>query len=458
MSPLESAPRGIGAEKRRSQRILLRVPIDLAATDRAGKAFEEQTHTMIVNAHGALVQLRADIKETSSIRLRNRFTKEEMGCRLVWLKVLEDGTRHVAIEFLKPSPRFWQVDFPPEDWDVINMKAAVLKEYGQPMQVIESAKPVPAADEVLLRVEACGVCHSDLHMAHGDWPDVKARMTLPAILGHEVVGHVTDCGADVKQLARGQRVGVGWLHSTCGACEMCAEGAENLCLNRTVTGIAAPGGFAEYMRIKASHAIPIPDGLASDKAAPFFCAGLTVYHACRSAAIEAGQHVAVFGIGGLGHLAVQLAAQAGAEVTAVDIADEKLALARKCGAHHLVRADAKDALKQIRVPGAVNVAIVTATAKSAYDQAFRVLRRRGTIVVVGLPKEDLTFFADDLVVTEARIVGSAVGTRAEMREVLALAAAGKLACATENFKLDEINDVFARMERGQLLGRAVIKL
>jgi propanol-preferring alcohol dehydrogenase len=444
-------------EKRRSQRILLRVPVDFSGVDRKGKSFEEQTHTLIVNAHGAMVQLKAEIKENSPVKLRNRFTKEQMECRLVWLKQMEDGTRHVAVEFVKPSPRFWQVDFPPEDWDVVSMKAAVLKEFGEPLQLVDSAKPVPSADEVLIHVEACGVCHSDLHLARGDWPDVKARMTLPAILGHEVVGKVTDCGADVKPLVRGQRVGIGWLHSTCGTCEMCAEGAENLCLNRTVTGIAAPGGFAEYMRVKASHAISIPDALPADKAAPLFCAGLTVYHACRNAGIAAGQHVAVFGIGGLGHLAVQLAAQAGAQVTAVDIADVKLELARNCGAKHLVRGDGEDAVKRIRAVGPVHVAVVTATAKSAYDQAFGALRRRGTIAVVGLPKDDLTFFADDLVVTEARIVGSAVGTRAEMREVLELAAAGKLVCETEIVRLEQINDVFGRMERGQIRGRAVIK-
>ncbi|HWQ02857.1 MAG TPA: alcohol dehydrogenase catalytic domain-containing protein, partial [Candidatus Nitrosotenuis sp.] len=282
-TPRESPTRSSGIEKRRSQRILLRIPVDLSGINKSGKSFEEKTFTLIVNAHGAMVEVRSDIQEGTPVTLQNRFTRERVQCRQVWLKIKDDGTRHVALEFTKPSPRFWQVDFPPDDWDLASMRAAVLKEFGAPLDITESARPIPAADEVLIRVEACGVCHSDLHMARGDWPAVKAHMKLPAILGHEAIGRVTERGADVQSLKIGQRVGIGWLHSTCGRCEMCMDGAENLCYERTVTGIAAPGGFAEFMRIKASHAIPIPDALASEQAAPYFCAGLTVYHACNQA-------------------------------------------------------------------------------------------------------------------------------------------------------------------------------
>ncbi|MBI3404402.1 MAG: alcohol dehydrogenase catalytic domain-containing protein [Acidobacteria bacterium] len=148
---------------------------------------------------------------------------------------------------------------------------------------------MPQPDEVLIKVEACGVCHSDLHMARGDWPDVKAKTVLPAILGHEAVGRVVELGSAVQGIAIGDRVGVGWLYSTCGVCEQCADGAENLCLDRKVTGIAAPGGFAEFMRIRASHAIPIPEKLPSEEVAPYFCAGLTVYHALKKADIRSGQ-------------------------------------------------------------------------------------------------------------------------------------------------------------------------
>jgi len=336
------------------------------------------------------------------------------------------------------------------------MKAALLREFGQPLEIAHVPAPAPPADEVLIRVEACGVCHSDLHMAHGDWPDVAAKMSLPAILGHEAVGRVVEPGAAVSSVAIGQRVGVGWLYSTCGACEPCHEGAENLCLDRKVTGVDAPGGYAEFMRIKASHAITVPENLPAVEAAPLFCAGLTVFHACRNAGLRAGERVAVFGVGGLGHLALQLARLAGAETIAVDVSEAKLDFARKLGASQVVNATASDARQLLKAEGEPHIAVVTAPAKAAYDLAFRTLRRRGTLAVVGLPKEDLSFFADDLVVGEFKIIGSAVGTRDEMRELLDMAAAGKIRCEVEICRLDEINHIYARMERSELLARAVL--
>ncbi|MGH9817472.1 MAG: alcohol dehydrogenase catalytic domain-containing protein [Candidatus Acidiferrales bacterium] len=368
------------------------------------------------------------------------------------------------------------------------MKSARVYEFGK-LLVVEDAPALELKpDEVLVRVEACGVCHSDLHMIRGDWPDVAARMSLPAILGHEVVGRVERVGAKVQGVAQGARVGVGWLYSTCEACEFCRDGAENICLHRQVTGVEAPGGFAQFIRMRASHAVPVPESLAAGEAAPLFCAGLTVFHALRNAGFPVGmdagaapsgrpsdgrakepgqaqgpaptaqgKRIAVFGIGGLGHLAVQLAAQAGAEVIGVDVSDAKLALARKCGAAEAVNVAAPDAKKLLRANGGPHLAIVTAAAKPAYDLAFRTLRKRGTLAVVGLPKEDLTFFADDWVVGEFRMVGSAVGTRAEMRELLAIAAAGRIRCEVETHGIEAINEVFTRMDRGEILGRAVIK-
>lgn len=373
------------------------------------------------------------------------------------------------------------------------MKAARVYEFGKALVVEDAPALELKPDELLVRVEACGVCHSDLHMIRGDWPDVAARMSLPAILGHEVVGRVEQVGAQVQGVAKGARVGVGWLYSTCEACEFCRDSAENICLHRQVTGVEAPGGFAQFIRLRASHAVSVPESLAAGEAAPLFCAGLTVFHALRNAgfpvgmnvgaapsgrpsdgqadaALQAqrsgqaqgpaptlGKRVAVFGIGGLGHLAVQLAAQAGAEVIGVDVSDAKLALARKCGAAEAVNVAAPDAKKLLRANGGPHLAIVTAAAKPAYDLAFRTLRKRGTLAVVGLPKEDLTFFADDWVVGEYRMVGSAVGTRAEMRELLAMAAAGKIRCEVETHGIEAINEVFSRMDRGEILGRAVIK-
>ncbi len=336
------------------------------------------------------------------------------------------------------------------------MKAAVLHEFGKALEVAEAPRPEPLADEVLIKVEACGVCHSDLHMARGDWPDTAKKMVWPAILGHEAVGRVVERGSAATGVELGARVGVGWLYGTCGACEHCRDGAENVCLKRKVTGIAAPGGFAEYMRIRASHAIPVPDGVPSAEAAPFFCAGLTVFHACRKAGLRAGLEVAIVGVGGLGHIALQLAVQSGARVTAVDVSEAKLEFARKLGAERTIRGGGEEAVAQLGGERAPHLAIVTAPSKAAYDLAFKTLRRRGTLAVVGIPEENLQFFADDLVVGEFRIVGSAVGTRDETREVLALAAAGKLHCEVETHPLSAINDIFARMQRGELRARAVL--
>ncbi len=343
------------------------------------------------------------------------------------------------------------------------MRAARVHKFGKALVVEDAPGLEPQPDEVLVRVEACGVCHSDLHMLRGDWPDVAKRTPIPATLGHEVVGRVVATGGQVQGIPAGARVGVGWLYSTCEACEFCGDGAENICRHRQVTGLAAPGGFAEHIRMRASHAVPAPESLPAEEAAPLFCAGLTVFHALRNCGVSMmpgsarGQRVAVFGIGGLGHLAVQLAALAGAEVIAVDVADDKLALARKCGATEAVNSSDPEALRRLREDGGPHLAIVTAAAKPAYDLAFRTLRKRGTLGVVGLPKEDLAFFADDWVVGEFRMVGSAVGTRAEMRELLDLAAAGKVRCEVEVHRLEAINEVFKRMDRGEILGRAVIK-
>jgi propanol-preferring alcohol dehydrogenase len=338
------------------------------------------------------------------------------------------------------------------------MKAARLHEFGQPLQIEEIARPSPLADEVLLQVQACGVCHSDLHIAHGDLPGFKAGTRLPLIPGHEVVGRVVERGADVTHLEIGQRVGVAWLHSACGQCAQCTEGLENLCRKAVVTGMMVDGGYAQYMRAKASHALPIPDSLSSVQAAPLFCAGVTVYRALRNAHVAAGQRVAIFGVGGLGHLAVQIARAMGADVIALDVADDKLELARSLGASMALNAAAPESLKTIRGLGGVHVAIVTSAARAAYDTALKCLRPAGTLAVVGLPAEALSFAALALVANEVHIVGSAVGTRDDLRAVLAMAATGQIHCHTETQPLERINQVFEQMAQGRISGRVVLSL
>jgi propanol-preferring alcohol dehydrogenase len=336
------------------------------------------------------------------------------------------------------------------------MKAAILHGFGQPLRMEEVPVRSPEPDEVLIRVEACGVCHSDLHVVEGDQPALKAVTKQLLIPGHEVVGRIVRKGDAVDHLAVGDRVGVAWLHSSCGVCEQCREGLENLCRKGVITGVMVDGGYAEFMCAKASHALPIPDVLSSVEAAPLFCAGVTVYRALKNAQAGAGKRVAVFGIGGLGHLAVQIANAFGAEVIALDVAESKLALARELGAARAVNVTDPETLKMIRKLGGVHVAVVTSAAKAAYDAAFKCLRPAGTLAVVGLPAEVLTFSALALVAAEARIVGSAVGTRDDLRAVLDLAAAGKLRCRTETQPLERVNEVFEQMRRGEINGRVVL--
>ncbi|MFP5263625.1 MAG: alcohol dehydrogenase catalytic domain-containing protein [Blastocatellia bacterium] len=336
------------------------------------------------------------------------------------------------------------------------MRAAIVREYKQPLEIDEAEKPVPGPDEVLIEVEVCGVCHSDLHIAEGDWAPLLRIIKKPLIPGHEVVGRVVGKGGEVTNLEIGDRVGVAWTHWTCGACELCREGRENLCASQIITGATVDGGYAEFLKSKASHTLKVPDSLTSEEAAPLFCAGVTVYHAIKNAGIRPGQRVAVFGVGGLGHLAVQIARSFGGEVTAVDIADDKLDLARSLGAAVAVNAAKEDAVKQIRRMGGAHVAVVTSAAKAAYDSAFYAVRPSGTLVVVGMPSENLSFPA--IMMREIKITSSATGTREDLREVLEMAAEGKVKCLVETRPLEEINEIFDRMRRAQITGRVVLTM
>lgn len=337
------------------------------------------------------------------------------------------------------------------------MKAAILPDFGQPLRIEDVPTPVPEADEVLMQVEVCGVCHSDLHIAHGDRAGFRAATKARLIPGHEVIGKVVAKGAAVEHLKIGDRVGVAWLHWACGVCEQCREGLENLCRKGVVTGMMVDGGYAEFMRAKASHALKIPESLDSAEAAPLFCAGVTVYRALRNAGVGAGQRVAVFGVGGLGHLAVQIAAAFGAEVYGFDVNPDKLALARELGAGSTFDVTDADTVKTVRKLGGMHVAVVTSAAKAAYDMAVRCLRPAGTLAVVGLPAEPLAFQALALVGSEIRIVSAAVGTRDDLHATLELAVAGKLRCRVDEVPLVEVNDVFDRMQRGAINGRVVLR-
>lgn len=336
------------------------------------------------------------------------------------------------------------------------MKAAVLREFKHPLSIEDVERPVPASDEVLIQMEACGACHSDLHVADGDWPQFAGIVKKPLILGHEIAGRVVEKGAAVQKLQVGDRVGVPWIYWSCGECELCREGNENLCPRQKITGVTVDGGYAEFMKAPATHAVKIPSNLSATEAAPLFCAGLTVYRALKHAGPLTGRRLAIFGIGGLGHLAVQLGRSFGAEVTAIDISDEKLELAKSSGAHQTLNAASTKVVKELRSKGGAHVCLVSSAAKEAYDTAFACLRPTGTLLMVGLPAENLCFPPILMAAGEVRIQASAVGTRQELREVLDLAAAGQVHCQVEARPLSEVNEVLDKLRRGQVAGRIVL--
>jgi propanol-preferring alcohol dehydrogenase len=336
------------------------------------------------------------------------------------------------------------------------MKAAILHEFKTPLAIEDVEQPQPEAHEVLIEIEACGVCHSDLHVADGDWPQLVPVTKRPLILGHEIAGRVVEKGASVKHVEVGDRVGVPWVYWTCGECDFCCEGNENLCAKQKITGVTVDGGYAEFVKVPASHATKIPNELSSVDAAPLFCAGVTVYRALKHAKIQPGQRLAVFGVGGLGHLAVQMALGLGAIVTAIDVSDEKLAHAKTLGASATLNAATANVVKELRRAGGVHTALVTSAAKKAYDTAFPSIRPTGTLLVVGLPSEPICFPPIMMAATEVHIQASSVGTREDLREVLALGAAGKVRCQTATRPLAQVNEVLEQLRHGQVSGRIVL--
>src|SRR5467141_2824380 len=336
------------------------------------------------------------------------------------------------------------------------MKAAVLNEFKEPLEFKEVPQPQLEPGDVLIKVEACGVCHSDLHVADGDWTQFARIVKRPLILGHEIAGRVVERGAAARELQVGDRVGVPWLHWSCSECEFCREGYENLCSKQKITGVTVDGGYAEFVKAPASHAISIPDSVSSIEAAPLFCAGVTVFRALKKASVSPGQRLAVFGVGGLGHLAVQIGLGLGADVSAIDVSEEKLQHARGLGASVALNAATVNVVKELRRSGGVHAALVTSAAKAAYDTAFPCVRPGGILLAVGLPSESICFPPILMAALELRMQASSVGTRRDMRELLAMASAGKVRCQVTTRPLAQVNEVLEQLRHGQVSGRMVL--
>lgn len=338
--------------------------------------------------------------------------------------------------------------------DETRMRAALVPELGAPLIVTEIDLPRPGPGEALVKLETSGVCHTDLHAARGDWP-VKPQP--PFVPGHEGYGTVVELGAGVDDLKVGDKVGNAWLWSACGRCEYCRTGWETLCESQQNGGYGVNGSFAGYMVVNAAYAARIPDGVDPLEAAPILCAGVTVYKGLKVTDTRPGQWVAISGVGGLGHVAVQYARAMGLRVVAIDIDDEKLELATRLGAEVAVNGRSPGAVDDVRkATGGVHGVLVTAVSPEPFSQAIGLARRGGTIVLVGLPPGDFPTPIFDVVLKGLTIRGSIVGTRQDMVEALDFFSRGLIHPTVEAARLDEINEVFARMERGQIDGRVVI--
>jgi len=336
------------------------------------------------------------------------------------------------------------------------MKAAIVNEFHQKLEVKEVAVPEVGHGEVLVKIKTCGVCHTDLHAAHGDWP-VKPK--LPLIPGHEGVGVVEKLGEGVTSLKLGDRVGIPWLFSACGECDYCLTGWETLCKQQLNGGYSADGAYAEYCVAPAAYVARIPDELGDVEAAPILCAGVTTYKALKVANVKPGEWVAIYGIGGLGHVALQYAKAMGYNVVAVDIHQEKLELAKELGADVTINGSEVDPVQAIEESvGGVHGAISVAVTKKAFEQAYKSVRRGGSLVVVGLPNAELPIPIFDTVLNGVTVKGSIVGTRKDMQEALDFAARGKVRAIIETQPLDQINEVLERLEKGQINGRVVLSM
>lgn len=336
------------------------------------------------------------------------------------------------------------------------MQAALVEQFGKPLVIREVPVPQPGPGQILVKTEACGVCHTDLHAANGDWP---LRPALPFIPGHEGIGIVTAIGAGVKAVREGDRVGVPWLYSACGHCEYCLSARETVCADAQFGGYTKNGGFADYIVADPNYVAHIPAGLDARAAAPLICAGITVYKGIKETQAKPGEWIVISGIGGLGHLGVQYARAMGLHVCAVDIDDGKLAHAKLLGADAVVNArngDVIEAVKKVTNGGAHGV-LITAPSLAAFKQGVGMTRKFGTCVLVGLPPGEFPTPLFDVVANCITIRGSFVGTRRDMAEALAFAVDGKVKADIELQPLSAINNVFERLTRGEVPSRVVLE-
>jgi propanol-preferring alcohol dehydrogenase len=336
------------------------------------------------------------------------------------------------------------------------MQAAVVEQFGKPLVLKELDIPTPRRGEILIKTEACGVCHTDIHAANGNWP---LKPTPPFIPGHEAIGIVSAVGSGVTLVKEGDRVGVPWLYSACGHCEYCLKGWETVCASARFGGYTENGGFAEYLLADPKYVAHIPVGLSAIQAAPLICAGITTYKGIKQTEAKPGEWIAISGCGGLGHLGIQYAKAMGLLVCAVDIDDAKLSLARTLGADLTFNAKSCDPAVELKkeTGGGAHGVLITAPSLSAFKQGVAMTRKLGTCVLVGLPPGEFPVPLFDVVANCITVRGSFVGSREDMAEALDFAVRGKVKADVEVQPLSEINHIFDRLQRGDVAARVVIE-
>ena len=329
-------------------------------------------------------------------------------------------------------------------------------EVRRPKEFAEVRKPLqdPGPNEVRIRVEACGVCHSDSATVEGLLPG----LTFPRVPGHEVVGRIDALGSAVQGWAVGQRVGVGFLAGSCGYCEYCRDGDLVNCANQAYTGVQHDGGYAEVMIAKSTGLIAVPDDLSSVNAAPLLCAGLTTFSALRNSSARAGDLVAIFGVGGLGHLGVQYARRMGFEVVAIDRGSDRAELSKKLGAHHYIDTSATDVAKALEKLGGAKVVLATASGGKAVAAALGGLRRGGAVISLGATDEPIELSAFDLLFKQLGVDGALTGTPSAGDATLRFSVISDVAAMIETMPLERAAEAYARMMSGNARFRVVLTM
>lgn len=332
------------------------------------------------------------------------------------------------------------------------MKAAQISKAGGDWELVERDIPEPGAGQVRVKIDACGICHSDVLVKDGIWPGLQ----YPRVPGHEIAGRIDAAGDDVRAWKVGQRVGVGWHGDHCFVCEQCRRGDFAMCVNRKVTGIDFDGGYAEYLIIAAHAIAAIPDEVPAEEAGPFMCAGVTVYNALRNSGARAGDVVAIHGIGGLGHLGVQYARRMGFKTVAINRGNDKQALAQQLGAHHYIDATATDVIAELQKFGGARVILATAPSAQAISPLVDGLAPSGLLLVPAAPAEPLSINVFSLITHRSSVAGWYSGTARDSQDTLEFSALSDVHPMIEKHPIDRVAEAYEQMHSGKVRFRVVL--